>query len=178
MADKEKDSKIERLRKYLEIDKYELDREIQQQPSLFFEISEASVKAAARRDYLKEQLANVDAKLGTKHRRVIEKSGTRATEAVVNAAVNSDPEHAKASERYIKAREKAALYDSLKEAFQQRSYLLRDLSALYIAQYYERASISDNNATRGVKAERNMDRMADARAAKGSRVSMRAKKRE
>lgn len=169
---------VEELRKLLEIDKHSLDDEIVQQPQLFFKISEAAVKASARRDFCKEELNRVDADLAAKHRRRIEKSGSRATDAGVSAAIAADPKHQAASDKLIKARNRADLLGALKESFHQRSYMLRDLSALFIANYYEKSSISDNSSTRSVKAASNMDRMAEARKAKGSLDSRRTRKKK
>lgn len=171
-------SVVDSLREHLAIDKHALDIEIQRQPSLFYEISEAYVKAASRRDFLKEEIARVDADLNARHRRKIEKSGARATENSVGAAITADPKHQKAVDAHIAARNEAELLQALKEAFHQRSYMLRDMVALFVANYYEKGAVEGTNVTRDFKANKNIDRMAEARAAKGSRDSRRARKRE
>lgn len=169
---------IEELRGYLEIDKHNLDQEIKQQPSLFFKVSDAYVRAAARRDFLKEEIARTQSRLYSKYRRKFEKSGTKATEAQVNASVQTDDEYTAAVDKHIKARENADSFQALKEAFHQRSYMLRDLVALHVAGYYERASVADTSQTKDYKASKVMDRMAEARKAAGSKESRRARKRE
>lgn len=159
---------LDELRQKLEIDKHSLDDEIVRQPQTFFEISEAAVKATARRDFCKEEVKRIDADLAAYHRKKIEKSGTRATDSAVASAVAADPKHHAAVDKYIKASQKAELLNALKEAFSQRSYMLRDLSALFIANYFEKTTITNSAAVRGAKADANIDKMAEARKARGS----------
>lgn len=172
------DALLDKLRGYLAIDKHSLDDEIVQQPQLFFEISEASVNATARRDFLKEEIARVDAALHAKHRRQIEKSGARATDAGVSAAIAADPKHHAAVDAHISARQQADLLLALKDSFHQRSYMLRDLASLSVANYFERNAVTDNNVTRDFKAQKVMDKLGDARAAKGSLANKRKRNRE
>lgn len=169
---------LEELRSLLEIDKHSLDDEIVRQPQTFFKISEASVKATAHRDFCKEEIKRVDADLAAAHRRKIEKSGARATDSAVSSAVAADPKHQKAVDRYIKANQRAELLNALREAFSQRSYMLRDLSTLFVANYFEKTSVTDNSTVRGAKADANMDRMAEARKAKGSLVNRRTRSKK
>lgn len=178
MARKKNTNIVDELNEHLKIDKDSLDEEIQRQPSLFFKIGEAYVNAAARRDFLKEEVARVDADLSAKHRRKIEKSGARATDAATNSAVAADPKHQKAVDAHIAARQEADKLLVLKDSFHQRSYMLRDLVALYVSNYYQQTSVNDNSVTKDFKANKNMDKMAEARKAKGSRKSRRVRKRE
>lgn len=159
------DRTIESLRKLLEIDKYEIDEEIVRQPQLFFEIGEAAVKAAAERDFAKDELKRIDAELYGTLRRKLEKGSGKATEGQVTNAVLTDKQHIRAVKRYIRANEKSDLLQALKEAFNQRSYMLRDLASLYVANYYEKSSMTSETDVRDVKAKKNIDRMAKARKA-------------
>lgn len=169
---------IEEFREKLKIDKNSVDEEIEQQPSIFFEISEAYVMAASHRDFLKEEISRIDADLSAKHRRRIEKSGGRATDAATTSAVAADPKHQKAVDAHISAKQRAELLLALKESFSQRSYMLRDLATLFVANYFEKTSITENSNIREIKAKRNMDKMNEARKASGSIKSIRNKKRE
>lgn len=156
-------SVVDELRELLAIDKHSLDDEIQKQPQLFFKVSEAQVSAAARRDYLKEEIKRVDAELHAKHRRLIEKTGSRATDAAVTAAIQADPDHQRAVDAHINAAKEADLLVALKESFSQRSYMLRDLATLFVANYFESSSMKANSAASDIRYEKAKDKMAEAR---------------
>ena len=132
---------VEDFKKYLEIDKSNLDEEIVHQPSLFSEVAEAHANAISVRDSLKEELATLDASLANELRKKIEKGGERATDARVQSATQQDKRHIKASNKYLEAKKEADILLALKESFQMRSYMIRDLAQLYSAQYFESTSV-------------------------------------
>jgi hypothetical protein len=138
---------IDELKGYLRIDKHQLDRELEAQPELLFKISEAFVQASAHRDLLKEQLATVDAELFDEHRRKYLKSNTKSTDAMIKTSVQADDDHEKASTAYLEAKNKADLLLALKEAFQSRGYMIRDLCSLYTANYFEADSVKSTADT-------------------------------
>lgn len=161
--EREEDSLLEELKSYLAIDKHSLDTEIERQPSLFFKVGEAYVKAAAHRDYCKEEIGRIDADLYGKYRKKFEKTGQRVTEGQLANAITSDPDHQAAVDAHIKARTEADMLSGLKEAFNQRSYMLRDLVALHLSSYYEKTAITDTGNNRELKARKNIDLMDKAR---------------
>lgn len=154
---------IAEFRKYLLIDKKRLDDAVTQQPSLFFEISEALAEAIAARDLAKEQLANVDADLDKDIRLQLETAGKRATETIVASMVQADPEHQNSFNTYVDVKKKADILMALKDAFQQRGYMLRDLCQLYVANYFEDDSIKANSNTDRVAYEEKRKLLRDAR---------------
>ena len=129
----------EELAQNLRIDKHSLDDEVIQQPSLFYEVSEQYIRAAAERDQLKEELANVDAKLDAEVRSTL--GDVKATEGKIKSRVQIDPKHAAAFDAWLVAKEQADRLGVLKDAFQQRSYMLRDLVALNTSNYFEETSV-------------------------------------
>ena len=128
------------FRKYLLIDKLALDTEIVRQPSLFFEVSEAFAEAVALRDAAKEELANVDADLDSKARKGKEK----ITEGQVKSFINASEDHTDCVATWLDAKKEADRLGALKEAFHQRSYMLRDLVSLHNANYFEETSVRSN----------------------------------
>jgi hypothetical protein len=134
---------IEELKKLLVIDKLSLDDEIIRQPSLFFQISEAYVTAVGERDTLKEQLATIDAEIDGELRSGAQ---TRITDTAVKNLVQCDKDHKKAFKKYIDAKVKADQLGALKEAFNQRSFMLRDLASLYVANYFDHSSIQGTSS--------------------------------
>lgn len=156
-------AKIEALKDRLLINKHGLDDEFIQQPSLFFEVSETYVLAVSTRDALKEELATVDAELDGVMRKAAEKRSERITEPQVKMAIQSHPKHTSASNNYLEAKEAAALLEALKESFSQRSYMLRDLASLYVANYYEQSSMQGTNSSEKVQYQQRRQKLADAR---------------
>lgn len=168
----------ERLKAQLRIDKHDIDNEIERQPSLFFDVSREVTAAAARRDYLKEELQRIDAKLDGKYRRRAVKQSTKYTEAQIAHMIALDDDHIAASNALIDAREHADTMQALKESFNQRSYMLRDLASLFVANYFERSAVKANGDVKNARAKKNIDAMSEMRHRVGSRKSMRAKKKD
>jgi hypothetical protein len=157
----------EDFHQYLAIDKTVLDDEIIRQPVLFYTISEKLTDAAAERDTAKEELAIVDAELDGEWRRELATKENKVTEKMVQNCIITSPQHTQAFEEYLIAKKKADKLLALKEAFQQRGYMLRDLVALYTANYYEASSIKPTQAQEASNYAANRARISNARAARG-----------
>lgn len=155
------------LKQQLEIDKSVLDDEVIRQPVLFYTISELLTDAIAERDGAKEELSMVDADLDAQWRAKLSKNEKRVTEKLIANYVQTSPLHEKAFQTYLDAKTKADKLLALKDAFQQRSYMLRDLVALYSANYYEEASVRPSKAQEASHYAAQRQRMSNARAARG-----------
>lgn len=146
----------------LAIDKSVLDDEVIRQPVLFYTISEQLTDAIAERDAAKEELNSVDADLDAHWRKKLSK--VKTTETLIHNHVQVSQEHEKAFDIWLKAKTKADKLLALKEAFQQRSYMLRDLVSLYSANYYEDSSIKPSRAQEASHYALNRTRISNARA--------------
>ena len=155
---------IDALRAGLKIDKLALDEELIRQPSLFYEVSEAVTAAIAHRDFLKDELASIDAALDGVARAKLDKMHDKVTEAMVKGFIQTNPKHEKAFADYCKAKTEADQLLALKEAFHQRSYMLRELCSLFVANYYERSSYNSTRATDATHYAGSRQRMAESRA--------------
>lgn len=129
------------LQQQLQIDKMVLDDEVIRQPMLFFEVSDQLTEAMAERDAAKEELAAVDAELDQKIRKKLSSGQARVTEGLITSHVITSPEHEKAFTAYLNAKTRSDKLEALKDAFKQRSFMLRDLVALHAANYYETTSM-------------------------------------
>lgn len=158
---------LNELQEQLAIDKSVLDDEVIRQPVLFYTISEQLTDAIAERDAAKEELNSIDADLDGVWRKKLSKLDSKVTEKMVSNCVQTSNEHEKAFDVWLTAKTKADKLLALKEAFQQRSYMLRDLVSLYSANYYEDASIKPSRAQEASQYANNRSRMSIARAAKG-----------
>ena len=157
---------ITEFREYLRIDKSALDDELIEQSMLLFQVSEAFVEAAAHRDTCKEQAALIDAQLDSKIRDDAEKSDTKTTEGDVKAQIQSHPKHEKAFKAFLTAKREADVLSALKEAFQQRGYMLRDMCSLYVANYYEQNAVRGTDVTERVSYSKRREQLAAARTGK------------
>jgi hypothetical protein len=154
---------IEEFKRYLKIDKHALDQELEEQPMLFFQISEAFVQAGAERDMLKEQLATVDAKLDNAARDTYNKAEEKYTEAMIKNHVQTDKKHVGAFKLWLEAKKQADLLQVLKEAFQSRGYMIRDLCSLYSDNYFSEASVKGTPKTDRTSYSVGRQRIAEAR---------------
>lgn len=154
------------LQQHLAIDKTALDDEVIRQPVLFYMVSEQLTDAIAARDTAKEELAATDAELDHKWRKQLSKTHPKVTEGLITSHITTSPDHEKAFLNYLDAKTKADKLLALKEAFQQRSYMLRDLVSLYSANYYEDASLKPTKAQDASHYNANRARISNARAAR------------
>lgn len=152
---------LDEFRQYLLIDKNDLDTEVSRHPSLFFEVGEAYTQAAAERDALKEMLATIDAQLDNMVREELE--GEKFTESMVRSRVQLHPNHATAFQAHLDAKLLADKLAALKEAFHARSYMLRELSGLFISNYFEHSSVQNTPVTDNATYRRTRQRLAEAR---------------
>ena len=128
------------LRAHLKIDKYALDDEIVEHPTLLAEISELCALAIAERDMLKEKWAAVDAGIDLEVR--AQSTGKKKlTEGHIKSIIQMHPDHIKSGVEYLQKRAEADQLQALKEAFHQRGYMLRDLAQLFVSNYYSTSSV-------------------------------------
>lgn len=161
---------FEEMQTNLQIDRNNLDIEMQQQSVLFYKIGDMFVQASAERDTLKDELAHTDAVLTDKHTIALEAAGKRATKDSIEAAIKQDDEHITCSENYLAAKAYADKCAALKEAFHMRSYMLRDLASLYVANYYEKDAIKSTNGTEDYQAHVIREKLDEKRKSTRSRI--------
>ena len=153
----------------LQIDRHNLDTEIERQPNLYYEVASEAARAISRRDQIDKNLKYVEAELDGKIRRKFDKNNKSFTEAMVKATILKHDDHKEATKKLIIARRNAEIVGALRDAFRQRSYMLRDLVELHISGYYTSASIGGSSSIiKDSKAERIKQYMADKRDRKKS----------
>src|ERR1700719_230785 len=136
--------KPEDLRNKLKIDKFLLDDELVNQPTLLCDITDAYAEAIAIRDTLKEALKTTDALLDAEVR---QRKDIKVTDAVAMNLVQAHPEHAKAAKAAGDAKLQADKINAIKEAVVDRGFALKTLAELAMANYYERNSVKSTMAT-------------------------------
>lgn len=154
---------IDELRDFLRIDRNNLDQEIIEQPELFYRVSEAYVNAVSLRDKYSEELKQIDAEVDLTLRQHFESSGKKVTEKVIDSEVKSSGKHETASEKYLNAKAEAEKLLAIKEAFIQKSYMIRELCGIYISGYsVAETSISADNNVKSDRLERKSKTLKDS----------------
>ena len=125
---------------YLNIDKDNLTEAMAAQADLFFRVGEEYAIAISEREEAKERVAIIDAELGQDSRLKKGKVGKakeeRLTESAIKDLIQINPKHLQAFEAYTATKKRAERFTALRDAFQERGRMLRDLGQLYAAGYF------------------------------------------
>lgn len=132
-------------RKLLSINQNELHVAILEQPELHYRVGHHYSIALSRRDEAKEDLADMDAELSAHFRVTLFNDGKRPTNDAVSEAVQQHKDHARHFGAYNDATLHAALLGSLKSSVEQRSYMLKEMVALYVTGYFANQALDRNN---------------------------------
>lgn len=149
-------SLLVQLEEGLQIDEYALDDALVTQPDSFYRVSKQLALLISRRDAKKQELAEEEAKADAELRETAVKHKDKVTETEVKNMIRLDRDVQKVSTEFLDLNREVGELTALKEAYQQRSYVLKDLVQLYIANYYTNAdgSSSSSRALRDHKAGR------------------------
>ena len=154
---------IDEFRGYLRIDKNSLDDELQQQSTLFFEVSESLTEAMAERDFLKERLATTDAELFAGIRARSANDGEKYTESMIKAKVQTATRHKEAMAKFLEAKKQTDLLFGLKEAFSDRREMLGKLCTLYTSNYFEVDAVKMSSGSDRAAYVQRRQKMAEGR---------------
>ena len=124
------------LERALRIDEDDLDSNLVSQPGLFYQVAESLVAANARRDTLKLRVEEVTAELDQSIRAEAAATETKITEAGIQNQLRTLPRIKDLRQEYVDACAESERWGALKEAYHQRSYMLKELVALQLSQLY------------------------------------------
>ena len=139
-------TKFEEYEGALSIDKHDLDEELIRQPEVFNRISQDEAQAIAERDQAKDKLRVVEAKLDLKIRRNFDKKEKKVTETIILSEVTKHEDRIEARKKYRNKEEAVNKMSALKDAFQQRSYMLNKLVDLFIAGYFIKSDAGSSSS--------------------------------
>lgn len=153
----------------LKINKFELDTELERQPSLYLEAAEEAVRARSLLDQAKLYLDNLEAALDKDFRRLAARGDEKITEKSLNAEIQRDKRRQEAYAAMLEFKAYADRLEHLTQAFRSRGQVVRDLSSLYVAGYFqdERFVAGKLGEVREKRAQYNSDRMAEKRRSRG-----------
>lgn len=157
-------SEIEELdgfRDRLMVDKYSLDQELIEQPSLFYDIGAKHERAVAKQEEAQAEVSRIEAEVDQEVR---DSAPDKTTETDIKKQVALNERVQVAQEEYRNCREIASRWKVLREACQQRSYILKELVGLYTSQYWAESSVNaDRTRVRDYQASTGRAAMAAER---------------
>lgn len=137
------------LEENLRIDRDDLDGCLIEQPGHHYQVALALAEAVAVRDALKADFELLQANLDVKLRADFEERGEKTTEARLQQEMKLDPRYGEARKELLNAQAEVDRLSALKEAFQQRSFMLRELVALTVAERGDQAGAAGAYEARG-----------------------------
>jgi hypothetical protein len=128
---------MKELREKIKFDRDALDDAIEEQSGLFLEAADAHALAISDRDLAKSEMEQEFARACDRAR-----NGEKKTEAAIKEAAQMDKKYKAAEKRYLDAKLNADYSVSLRESFDMRGKMLREMAQLFIAGYYQASSVS------------------------------------
>lgn len=157
----------EMLRNRIKIDRDALDKSVEEQAQVFLEVCDRHVHALSLRDEARDKLSRRDAEIARDTRQKGEKGGTRTTEAMVNDSVMLHTEHIQLSANLTELKKQADLWGVLRDAFDQRMRMIKELVNLYAMGYFGAAgALGPRNTVRDSLAETARARLDENRKAR------------
>ena len=132
-----KDIALAEYRARLRIDRTDLDGCLMEQPELYYHVSEAHALAVAARDRAKLDYEESVAKHDDKVRSRAAEEGERMTDTRTAHRVSLVSEVQALHRKWLVARARVEELLALKEAFQQRSFMLKELVAWVVSHQYD-----------------------------------------
>lgn len=156
------------LRSKLSIDKDDLDEALVEQPDLYYHVADAYVTAVAERDSAKLNLEQATAVLDEQFRKQAIEDEEKMTEAALRNKITSAPRIQVLEKELLYLRAEADRWQALKEAYQQRSFMLRELVAMYVRRLGDLSIDRGSHDARSAIAQANHDEAGRIRAARRS----------
>ncbi len=128
------EKKRQKLRMLLEIRMDDIDNNLIEQPGYFGEAAEAYAEAMAQRDEAKLELKEVTAELDMQLRKKYAEEEQKVTEALLEKHLTTLPRIQKLAREVIELSAEVERWLAIKESYSQRSFMLREVVAKYIAE--------------------------------------------
>jgi predicted nucleic acid-binding Zn-ribbon protein len=140
MKQQQREPTMQELELGIKIDQHQLEIECCRQPDLYYRVATRVATETSLRDAAKERLADVEAEADSEVRRAAIEEQTKITENYVESKKRVHPSVQEARQDYFELKKSVDLWTALLEAFSQRSYMLKTLGELYVANYYSDTS--------------------------------------
>lgn len=154
---------LAQLREELTIDKTALDDCLMEQPDLYFYVAEGYALAVADRDAAKLDLEQTMALNAEELRARALRDDEKLTEAAISRQLVTNPTIAALEEKLLELRGKADRWQAMKEAFQQRSFMLRELVQMLVARLSSNSLERSADRARGDLGEARRQQLGELR---------------
>lgn len=172
------DKQIKELEQSLRINDIDLDNEVMHQAELYYHVASAYAQAQSEMARAWDDVKSTDANLDKAIREHYRESGEKTTEARIAADVQVAPERISAYEHYLNKKLQADRLQALKEAFSQRSYMLRDLIQLQLSSMHMDTSATGGRAAASeLQYEKNKELISKSRETSNKAMQSRLKRR-
>ena len=148
---------LQEFEAYLVLDKNKLDTIVSQHSSLMHKVGTECARAIGYAATQKAHLKNTEAKLAGIHRKKLEKLG-RATDKMTEHAVLLDDRRITAFEMYNDSIVYADEMESLRDSFKTRGFMIRDMVAMMLSDYYAKDSFENSEGIKNHKYDKARER--------------------
>lgn len=143
------DSQYEQLKEQLAFSEHALDEAVLHHSQLYFTVCEEYTIACSIRDDAKKNMEESYAQNSLRIRDQALEENKKLTEDLVKQLTSLDRDYKEACKKYLSAKLEADLWGSLKEAYNTRGYMIREMAELWRASYFATSSINQPNTTAG-----------------------------
>lgn len=140
------------------IDKYALDEESANQPTLYEKWARKVAEAILKRDQCASRLELIEARLSKKARKQLENElGKRPTEDMVKTEIRLDEERQKVVEELHQLEYEINIYKGARTAMDHKKSALNDLTKLHLGSYFSKPVVPKDSEYRAQTKRREVD---------------------
>jgi hypothetical protein len=145
----------------LKIDPHALEHVCRDHPELFYHVAKRLALLISQRDEAKQKLKELCAEVDAEIRQEAHETNQKLREGDIESQVLLTPAVQDANKQLADYEKELGEMLALKEAYQSRSFALRDLVQLHLANYYGSDMERPTGNMRGVHVEQNKQKAAE-----------------
>lgn len=151
----------------LAIDENGLEEALIIQTTNYYAVSKRLSLEQSRRDAAKQHLRDVEARVDSAIRIAVRENGEKVTEREVESRRTNHSDIRDAHNLFMRVDRGVKALEALKDSWSQRSYILKELTALWLASYYgDSDSASADRSVRSAKAKNTKKKIKESRRAR------------
>lgn len=157
---------LREMEQRLAINRNALEEVCVQHPDNLYKVATAVTYHRSRRDAKKKELEEKEASLYLEIRRRASVQDERITEAEIKAQMTLDRDRRRLITQLAWLNEELSKWEILRDAFLQRSYMIKELVSLYLARYYGDPARGAENRIRDLANDRYREHRRDRNGAR------------